>query len=205
MNFLAHLYLADDTDEFRLGSVLADFVRVPNERLGTLFGERIAAGVLHHRRVDAYTDTHPLVNECVGLLFWRRRHAARIVVDILYDHFLSRHWTLFAPEPLSAFIEKCHATLGTVNENDERFPEHFRSFAQRFVEHRVLPTYATLEGVAWALERVALRTSYGHRLRGGLVDIERDYERLERRFLEFFPQLRAAAGSVCDGSGGRAD
>jgi len=196
MNFLAHLFLAGDNDESRVGSVLADFVRVPTERLEKAFGPRIAAAIIHHRRIDAYTDSHPLVNECVEMLFVRRRHTARIVVDIVYDHFLARNWHRFDPRALDAFIETCHTTLRGVAPDDQQYPERFRLFARRFVDHAVLPTYATLDGVALALERVASRISCGHRLRGGIRDIEHDYDRLEARFLSFFPELCGAFQSL---------
>ncbi|MBD3243790.1 MAG: DUF479 domain-containing protein [Chitinivibrionales bacterium] len=192
MNFLAHLLLADNTTEARIGSVLADFTRTANERLEAAFGPGIAAGVMQHRLVDAFTDKHPIVNHCAGLLFDSQRHAGRIVVDILFDHYLSVYWERFSTLSREAFIERCHESLLAVDSLQCGLPERFRLFARRYVEHQVLDSYATVDGVVLALERVARRVSCENRLASAAPDIECHYEALRDGFLSFFPLLKQA-------------
>lgn len=192
MNFLAHLLLADHSTEARIGSVLADFTRTSNETLASAYGRGIAAGVIQHRLVDSFTDAHPVVNRCAGLLFSSQRHAGRIVVDILFDHYLSTHWERFCSLDRELFIEQCHDALRTVDSSDRRFPERFRLFTRRYVELGVLHSYATIDGVVLALERVGKRVSCENRLAAASDDIERHYDALREGFLSFFPRLQAA-------------
>jgi len=193
MNYLAHLLLADDTDAGRIGSLLGDFTNVPNDRLAATYGEALAEGVIEHRRLDAFTDSHEAVLAAVGLLFPRHRHASRIVIDILFDHFLSVHWETYCLVDRAAFIGECHATLARVDQNDERLPERFRLFAQRLAGAGMLAAYVSLEGVGVALERVSSRTPRGSSIREALPDIRACYQPLERCFARFFPDACAMA------------
>ena len=57
MNYLAHLYLAEQTSEGLLGSLLGDFVK---GRLESRFPEAVRRGIVLHRAIDTFTDAHPL-------------------------------------------------------------------------------------------------------------------------------------------------
>jgi acyl carrier protein phosphodiesterase len=199
MNYLAHLLLADDSDTGRVASLLADFTNVPNDGLAAAYGETLAEGVVQHRRLDAFTDSHAAVVEAVRLLFPRHRHASRIIVDILFDHYLSLHWDRYCVVGRTAFIDTCHATLAGVDQDDERLPERFRRFTRRLVEAGALAAYATLEGVGAVLERVSSRTPRGGTIREALPDIRAHYDPLDRCFGQFFPevcdQVRRRAGT----------
>ncbi len=64
MNFLAHLYFADETTESRLGNIMADFVKGANATDG--LDSRLVTGIQRHRAVDKYTDSHAVVKESKG-------------------------------------------------------------------------------------------------------------------------------------------
>ncbi len=94
MNFLAHLHLAALADSSLLGNLLADFVR------GNPQGEyppEIVAGIMMHRRVDVMTDTLPLVKEARTYFSADYRRVSPITLDVLWDHFLARHWDQLVP------------------------------------------------------------------------------------------------------------
>jgi hypothetical protein len=58
MNYLAHLHLGGAQPAQLLGSLYGDFVKGPLEGR---FPEPVEAAIRLHRRIDAYTDAHPLV------------------------------------------------------------------------------------------------------------------------------------------------
>src|SRR5690242_14634083 len=58
MNHLAHLFLAAPTAESLIGNLAGDFVK---GRIGDRFPPAIADGIAQHRRIDAFTDSHPSV------------------------------------------------------------------------------------------------------------------------------------------------
>ncbi|MGZ7081297.1 MAG: ACP phosphodiesterase, partial [Thermoanaerobaculia bacterium] len=58
MNYLAHLFLAGDSAESMIGNLAGDFVKgVLHDR----FPPAITAGIVMHRKIDAFTDSHPQV------------------------------------------------------------------------------------------------------------------------------------------------
>ncbi len=66
MNYLAHLHIADHCQSSLLGNLLGDFVKGdPSAQ----FSPEIARGIRLHRLVDAYTDSHPVMQQAQSLLF----------------------------------------------------------------------------------------------------------------------------------------
>ncbi len=195
MNFLAHLLLAAPVAEFRIGSVLGDFTNASRESLAIQFGECVAAGVIHHRTIDTLTDRHEAVNECVRILFSRQRHYARILLDVSYDYFLSKHWRRFSETPRAAFIQECYAVLKNAG---ARFPSRFRQFTARAIEVDLLNRYGTLEGIELTLKRLASIIRHETNLATARRDIEEHYSAIERSFLRLFPDLMQAAAVEYD-------
>jgi acyl carrier protein phosphodiesterase len=60
MNFLAHIFLSFGDDEITIGNFIADSIR------GNKYDhlpERIQQGIVLHREIDTYTDTHPIAKQ----------------------------------------------------------------------------------------------------------------------------------------------
>lgn len=55
MNYFAHLYLADNSPGSQIGSLLGDFVK---GTLDNAYDEEITRGILIHRRIDSFSDSH---------------------------------------------------------------------------------------------------------------------------------------------------
>lgn len=190
MNFVAHLFLADPTDEARIGSVLADFTAGRIEDLQQRFGIAIAEGIRQHRAVDRFTDTHPTVLHSIACLEPEHGMFAGIIVDVVYDHFLLKHWTRFTTTPLSEFIETVHTSL---RRDDWEFPPRYRYVIPRMVESHWFLSYGTIEGVAQALRLMNLRFERETSLSRAGESLQRCYQVLEDDFLRFFPELVAFA------------
>ena len=94
MNFLAHLHLADLADSSLLGNLMADFVRGAPEGL---YPQPVIEGIRLHRRVDVFTDSLPEVKTACTWFRPETRRVAPISLDVMWDHFLSRHWATFSP------------------------------------------------------------------------------------------------------------
>ena len=85
MNFLAHLYLADDTPHSLIGNMLGDFV---NGDFRSRYNTEICRGILLHRKVDVFTDNHPVFLHSKRRISNEYRLLKGIMVDLFYDHFL---------------------------------------------------------------------------------------------------------------------
>ena len=80
MNYLAHLYLAEQSSEGLLGSLLGDFVK---GRLDDRYPETVRRGIALHRAIDSFTDAHPLHRESRNRIGGERRRYAGIIIRLL--------------------------------------------------------------------------------------------------------------------------
>ncbi len=105
MNFLAHLHLAHLAESSLSGNLLADFVRGNPEES---FPPDVVAGIHMHRRIDVLTDNLPEVREAREWFRSETRRVAPITLDVMWDHFLSRHWSqLYAGLPATGICLLC--------------------------------------------------------------------------------------------------
>src|SRR6266850_1875154 len=108
MNWLAHLYLSEPNPEFRLGNLLADIA--PDRSLASL-PAAFQRGIAQHRRIDAFTDSHPVVRRSIQRFAPPFRRFGSIVCDVFYDHFLARDWDSYSSEPLSTFAQSVYGSF----------------------------------------------------------------------------------------------
>lgn len=190
MNHLAHVFLAPDSPEARVGSILGDFTRGVD--LKALPAD-VRQGVRHHLAVDSFTDQHPAVLASKQLFSSRRRRFAGVALDILYDHFLLKHWYRFTDVDRDAFITRTYYEL---QELEHLMPESMARVTQRMVRYDWFGAYEDLDNIGQALDRVAQRIRFQNRFNGMIDEIREHHACLERNFLEFFPNLQDFAGEI---------
>jgi len=191
MNYLAHAYLADIEDDFMLGSFIGDFVK---GGLADRFSHKINAGIAFHRKIDRFADAHARTRSSRSLFGGRRRRYAGVILDICYDHFLSKHWLRYADCPLTEFIARVYQLLDA---REAVLPGRLLDVIPRMRRENWLACYQTLDGVALTLARISKRLRNPAALEGAMEDIVGNYAQLEKNFLVFFPDLNAyAAGCI---------
>ena len=183
MNYLAHLYLADDSDDSIIGNLLGDFVKgCPECR----YSKAITSAIFFHRRVDGFTDAHPITRISRNRVSSKRHRFAGVIVDVCYDHFLARYWQNFTTMNLTSYIKKVYSVL---DQNRALLPKRLQCILPRMVSDDWLGSYSDLNGVGKALDRIAGRLSRGSVFRRAVIEIESNYSALEYDFLDFFPEL----------------
>lgn len=185
MNYLAHAALAQPQPQSLVGNLLGDFCK--GVAIDTL-PQPIQAGLANHRAVDRFTDNHPLVREARACFSTERRRFAPVALDVLFDHFLIRHWQQFHATPYLQAKSELYLQLATA---EPLMPEAMAVVMRKVRQQDWLAAYQQLEGVAMALDRIAQRIRFANRFSGAGQDIERHYPRLERVFLAFYPELQA--------------
>jgi len=187
MNYLAHMYLAGDSEDSVVGNMLGDFVK---GRIGDEFPPGIADGIRAHRKIDAYTDSHETVLRCKRLISPERRRFSGIIIDLAFDHMLAVNWDDYSEQPLEEFIRRTYSVLGS---NTGLMPERLRQALKFMIDEDWLGSYKGLEGIGLALDRIAIRferrTGRKNCLPGSVEEIERNYGALEDNFRAFFPEL----------------
>jgi acyl carrier protein phosphodiesterase len=93
MNYLAHSFLSGTDDLLLAGNFVGDFVKGRNL---DVYPVHMQHGVLLHRFIDSYTDSSPIVKESKALFASEYGKYAGIIVDIVYDYYLSFYRNKFS-------------------------------------------------------------------------------------------------------------
>ena len=189
MNYLAHLYLSEPNDDAWLGSLLGDFVKGP---LDGRYGEDITRAIALHRKIDSFTDAHPVVLRSKSRVSADRRRYAGIMIDMFYDHFLAKYWHEFRDEPLGEFSARIYAILG---QRHALLPERLQQMAPHMAQWNWLGSYAEVGSICTALNRMGQRLTRENRLLNSTDELVANYEQLEADFRAFLPEVLRFARS----------
>jgi acyl carrier protein phosphodiesterase len=140
-----------------------------------------------HRKIDSFTDSHPLTFEAKALFRSETRRFAGIALDVFYDHVLAKEWQQYSAMPLDEFTQRFYRAL---LERRHLLPERAAFVASLMIEHDWLGSYRDFESVRIAVMRMSGRLSRnGDMLRDSIRDLEQHYDALSRTFHDFFPEL----------------
>ena len=183
MNFLAHIYLSFDDDEITIGNFIADSIRSNNfEHLPI----KVQKGVLLHREIDTYTDSHPIPKQSSKRLHKNYGHYSRVIVDIYYDHFLAKNWSDYSNTPLNLYVDRFYDLLEA---NYELLPDNIRHMMPYMIADNWLLNYAKMEGISRVLSGMNRRTKYRSKMNFAIRDLEYHYNDFEAEFTSFFEEL----------------
>lgn len=185
MNYLAHLFLSDDTPSALVGGLLGDFVK---GRLGDRYDEEIRKGIELHRKVDVFTDAHEIVLASKGRISPARRRFAGIIVDVCYDHFLARNWAEYSATPLRTFARRVYDAL---TEKRELLPDRLKQSLPNMIRNDWLVSYRELHVIDLVLNRISARLRRENSLMNAIEELESNYHAFEADFRAFFPDLMA--------------
>ncbi|MEC5342366.1 ACP phosphodiesterase [Brenneria populi] len=188
MNFLAHLHLAALADSSLLGNLMADFVRGDPQ---DSYSDDVVAGIRLHRRVDTLTDGLPEVKQARRYFSADYRRVAPITLDVLWDHFLARHWLQLEPQtPLASFVGLAQSQI---TPHLAHTPDRFQHLNRYLWPERWLERYAELPFIADVLHRMSVRRPKLAALSGSFGDIEQNYPQFETLFWQFYPRMMKLA------------
>ncbi len=188
MNYLAHLHLGGSQPAQLLGSLYGDFVKGP---LAGRWPADIEAAIRLHRRIDAFTDSHPLIAQAKLRFPAERRRFAGILLDVFFDHCLARDWGLYAAEPLDAFTRHVYQVLSA----EAELPGRLALIAPRMAAQDWLGSYRDFETLELVIAGMARRISRPEALVGAMAELEDLYQPLSDDFQRFYPQLQQFVGT----------
>lgn len=182
MNYLAHVTLAEPTDEARLGALMGDFGR-------GLEVERLPAPMrfaLHeHRALDAWFDDHPRVRAERARFPAELRRFAGILLDVFADHVLARRWTELHHRPLEEVTGSLYRAFDTYA---DLLPPRLTDVAPRMAAEDWLRGYGDPDNVRRALEGIARRMRRVTPIARGHAELERRHGEIEACVLEVWPE-----------------
>ena len=189
MNFLAHIYLADQGNEkLLIGNLLGDFVRKVDE---PRYEESIRKGIHMHRKLDSFTDSHPVFLKSRQRVSGLNRRYAGVLIDIFYDHFLARNWKQYSDQSLEKYAQHFYDIL---NKHKKILPDNLKRIMPYLMEENWLVNYREIWGIEQAVNNIARRFASSRRpMKDPIKELINNYENLEQDFLLFFPQAKVFA------------
>ena len=184
MNFLSHLYLSGESEGLIIGNFIADSVK------GSAFQNfpiEVQKGILLHRKIDTFTDTHQIVDKSKERLRPNYKKYASVIVDIYYDHFLAANWNDYSSVSLDDYTKNIYALI---EEHKHTFPIKSQQFTKYMLEYNILSAYAHLDGIERVLKGMAGRATFESKMDLAIGDLKEHYSSFENEFRLFFPELQ---------------
>ena len=183
MNFLAHLYLAGNNDGLIIGNFIADMVK---GKAYLDYPESIQKGILQHRQIDSFTDTHPVFLETKHRIQKEQGRYSGVVADIFYDHFLAAEWASFSNETLDDFVCRNYKLM---IKNFRVLPQKARYILPFMIRQNWLANYANLKPLSLIFDRMDRRTNYTSGMKTGVETLRKYYPEVRNDFLNFMPEI----------------
>lgn len=184
MNYLAHLYLSGPSDGIRLGNFIGDYVK------GNRFSRyppEIRKGILLHRQIDSFMDEHPLSHTSAELFRARYTRFSRVVIDVVYDHYLAKNWDKYSDQSLHDFVNEVHKLFIS---HYFILPPQVRQFLPFLIRSRRMENYQHLSGIEKTLKIMASHTILPDHSAWAVEQIVKNDRQLQEQFTGFFEDIR---------------
>lgn len=184
MNFLAHIYLSQDNDLLKIGNFMADGIRGKDY---LQFPEEVKKGILLHRKIDSFTDTHLIYRKSKHRLHDKYGHYSGVIMDIFYDHFLAKNWNKYSDEKLENYVDTFYNLL---EENHAILTAKTINLLPYMKQNNWLVSYQSIEGIEKILLQMDFRTKQRAKMHEAVVELKFFYKDFEEEFTLFFEELR---------------
>lgn len=183
MNYLVHAYLSFRKPSYLIGNFLGDFVK--NRDLYKIPDE-VVEGIMLHRSIDSFTDSHPLILEGTKRLHSKHRKYSGVLLDIYFDYLLASNWKHQTALSLREFIDEAYQIyLG----HEEIMPEGIRSRMKAMVADDWLWHYQYYQGLEKTFFYLGKRVSKPEWISGAVLTLKNEEPNLQQLFKDFFPEL----------------
>lgn len=183
MNFLGHFYLSQNDPDLIVGNYVADFVK---GKKYMDYPPRISEGIMMHREIDQFTDSHQMVRNGRKRLFGKYRHYSGVIIDMYYDHYLASLWENYSNDSLSVFSNRIYHTI---EENWQHLPSQSQYMFPYMKSGNWLLRYQTIEGIGQSLTGMSKRLNNNSMLDQAVDELHEFYKEFEVEFKEFIIEI----------------
>jgi len=183
MNYLAHVYLSRENIDLAIGNFIADNIKGNNYKKFNINWQK---GILLHRFIDSYTDSHYIFREHSKLFFDSHRHYSRVLIDIFYDHFLAKNWKKYSHISLENFeFDFCKSLAQNLN----KFPNEMSNKIRFFICQKWFTKYSSIKGLIYILEKMDNKTQYESKFATSIEKFISFAPEMESQFFIFFEDM----------------
>lgn len=150
------------------------------------FEPEISKGIVMHRAIDTFTDTHEIVKHSKS--FFREKYGlySSVLIDLFYDHFLAKNWQHYSSMPLLFFTEYSYKVF---EKYYDAMPERYQHMFPYMQKENWLLNYGHLEGIQRSLTGMSRRIKNNPGIENATWDLRTHYEEVETDFGNYFPEL----------------
>jgi acyl carrier protein phosphodiesterase len=188
MNLLAHAYLSFDQPEMLVGNMINDYVKGKKQ---FDYPDAIHKGMILHRDIDDFTDTHPVTKKLKSYFKDEYRLYAGAFGDVVYDHFLANDKNQFASdEILQQFSTNVYKVL---DDHIDLLPPTFQGMIPYMKKENWLYNYKSPKGIKNSFAGLVRRAAYITDSDTAFKIFTEHYNDIQICYDEFFPQLKSFA------------
>ena len=185
MNYLAPSFLSFQNTDLIIGNFIADSIQ--GNRFDGLT-EGIIKGISLHRKIDTYTDAHPIFLTSKHRFSKDFDKYSGVLMDIIYDHYLAKNFEQYSSLSLQNHADGIYDIL---KNNHDFLPEHAKRFYGYMTERNILFHYSSIEGIQTVLTHLSNRIRNRFELQLAIPILEANYQEIEEEFFIFFKDLQA--------------
>jgi len=183
VNFLAHLHLSGNNDQIKIGNFIADAIK-GKQYLN--YQSEIQQGILLHRKIDEFTDLHPITREINTFFNEKYRKHSGIVTDIIYDYFLANNWEKYSDIPYPDYVADVYELL---MQNFRILPLRIKKILPFFIGKNRLMNYRSTDGIHSVLTAMAKYTSLPAAPDFAIEILKNKHDSLAENFSVFYDEL----------------
>jgi acyl carrier protein phosphodiesterase len=187
LNYLAHAYLSFNHPEILVGNLISDFVKGKKK---FDYPSAIQHGIVLHRLIDTFTDTHSVTKEAKEVFRPHYRLYAGAFIDVVYDHFLATDEKEFNESTLLSFSQSVYTTL---DKNSQWLPDGFRRMFHYMKMQNWLFYYRTKQGTEKSFGGLVHRSVYLTESDTACILFEQHYQLLQSCYRLFWADVKSFA------------
>lgn len=183
MNYLAHSLLSFNNEPIIVGNFIADHIKMaqaeglPNE---------IIEGIKIHRKIDSYTDSHPLFIKHKRHFYNGFERYSGVLLDIYFDYLLAKNFNQFSEVGLSEYTQNIYSVL---QRNHHHLPVSSQRFLEYVLQNNTFFEYSKIEGIELVLKHLSYRINHGVWLNQSVPLFLEQEEKIEADFIDFMNDL----------------
>ncbi|MGG9971004.1 ACP phosphodiesterase [Ferruginibacter sp. SUN002] len=185
MNYLAHAYLSFNHPDILTGNMISDFVKGKKK---FEYATGIQKGMVLHRAIDDFTDTHPATQEAKQFFRPQYRLYAGAFIDVVYDHFLATDTNQFPTE--ENLLQFSESTYNKLYDHFEVLPERFQKMLPFMKTQNWLYNYQFTDGIEKSFGGLVRRAAYLTESAIAFEIFNTHYDELKKFYNAFFPELK---------------
>lgn len=184
MNYLAHAYLSFNQPGILIGNMISDYVKGKKK---FNYPERILHGIMLHRKIDAYTDSHEATK--AARVFFKPSYGlySGAMIDVVYDHFLANDKSIFKTE--DELIDFENTTCSILNKNVDILPERFKKMLPYMTAQKWLSNYRFRWGIQQSFRGVAHRAKFINESEMAFELFNKNYYALKECYYSLFNDI----------------